>query len=143
MTSPTGLLSQTTPRHAANFELMSRLTAALAAGDWEATAALLHPDFVFHQPDALPYGGVYKGVEGFRTCFERVAGGDLVTEQTDLLRTYFSEDPDSLMLEFLFRGVDRRSGERFASKAAEQLEFRDGKLVAMTLYWLNIPPQHD
>jgi ketosteroid isomerase-like protein len=128
-----------TPKHEANHEVKTRFVNALFANDWDTVAALTHPDFELREPDALPYGGVYKGVEGFKRCWELIPQASHVTEHLDTIRNHFSEDPDSIVVELEFRGRRRDTGEQFASKVMEQFEFRDGKVVAIVLYWFNIP----
>jgi ketosteroid isomerase-like protein len=113
---------------------------ALFSGNWEVMAGLVHPDFELREPDALPYGGVYKGLDGFKKCWELIPQVSHKADHLDTLRTYFAEDPDSIIVELDFVGSRRDTGEKISSKVMEQFEFRDGKIVAITLYWFNIPP---
>ena len=129
-----------TPRHHANNDVKTRFVDALFANDWSTMAALVHPSFELREPAALPYGGIYKGIEGFKTCWELIPRSSHVTEHLDTLRCYFTEDPDSILVELDFRGKRRDTEEKFASKVMEQFEFRDGKISAISLYWFNIPP---
>jgi hypothetical protein len=55
------------------------------------------------------------------------------------LRVFFTEDPDSIIVELDFRGSIRGTGEKIASKVLEQFDFIDGKISAITLFWFNIP----
>ena len=78
----------TTSEHAANLALKKRFVAALSAGDWDTGASLMHPDFELREPDALPYGGTYKGIEGFKQCLGSIAAAHKTT-QMETLHTYF------------------------------------------------------
>ena len=128
-----------TPAHHANNETKTRFVDALFAGDWETMATLVHPDFELREPAALPYGGIYKGIEGFKQCRNLIPQSSHVTEHLDTLRCYFTEDPDSIVVELEFRGSRRGSGEKIGSKIMEQFDFRDGLISAISLYWFNIP----
>lgn len=128
-----------TPEHAHNNEVKTRFVDALFRNDWEAMAPLVHPDFELREPAALPYGGTYKGLEGFRECWELIPQSSHRTEHLDTLRCHFAEDPDSIVVELEFRGSRKDTGEKFASKVMEQFEFRDGLISAITLFWFNIP----
>jgi ketosteroid isomerase-like protein len=128
-----------TPQHEVNHQVKTRFVDALFANDWGTMATLVHPDFELREPAALPYGGVYKGLDGFKRCWELIPQASHVTEHLETLRTFFSEDPDSIVVELDFRGSKRSTGEKFGSKVMEQFDFRDGKIVAITLYWFNIP----
>jgi uncharacterized protein len=128
-----------TRAHHANHDVKTRFVDALFAKDWETMADLVHPEFELREPDALPYGGVYKGLEGFKKCWELIPQSSHVTEHLDTLRCFFTEDPDSIVVELQFRGSKKDTGEKFASKVMEQFDFKDGKIIAITLYWFNIP----
>jgi ketosteroid isomerase-like protein len=126
-----------TPQHHANNDVKIRFVEALFANDWEAMAPFVHPDFELREPDALPYGGVYKGLDGFKKCWELIPQTGHKTEYLNTLRCYFTEDPDSIMVELETRGTNH-SGKKFASKVMEQFEFREGKILAISLFWFNI-----
>ena len=128
-----------TPKHHANNEIKTRFVDALFANDWDTMAKLVHPDFELREPVALPYGGTYKGIKGFKDCWDKIPQSSHKTEHLDTLRCYFTEDPDSIIVELEFRGSRRDTGEKFASKVMEQFEFKDAKIIAITLYWFNIP----
>lgn len=142
---PTSLISQgngvpsMTSAHRHSHEVKTRFVEALFAGDWDTMASLVHPEFELREPDALPYGGVYRGIEGFRRCWELIPQSSHQTEHLDTLRCYFTEDPNSILVELEFRGARRDTGEKFASKVMEQFELQDDKIIAITLYWFNIP----
>jgi len=129
-----------TPEHYTNHETKTRFVDALFANDWDTMATLVHPDFELREPDALPYGGIYKGIEGFKACWDLIPQSSHVAEHLDTLRCYFTEDPNSIIVELDFRGSRKDTGEKIASKVMEQFEFRDGKISAIVLYWFNIPP---
>jgi uncharacterized protein len=132
-----------TPAHHANHDTKSKFVDALFANDWDTMARLVHPEFELREPDALPYGGIYKGIEGFKQCWELIPQSSHVAEHLDTLRCYLTEDPNSIIVELDFRGRRRDTGEKIASKVMEQFEFKDGLISAITLYWFNIPPFKD
>lgn len=132
-------LFELTLRHQANLDVKKKFVAALAAKDWDEAAKYVHPDFELREPAALPYGGVYKGMSGFRECLEKIPKISHRTERIEILRTYFTQDPDHLFSELDFAGVRVDTGERISSGVVEKFEFRDGKISAIVLYWFDIP----
>lgn len=55
--------------------VVGRLVDAVSVMDAEALAAVLHPRVEVIEPEGLPYGGVYRGVEAFFTdLLPRIAG---------------------------------------------------------------------
>lgn len=141
----TSLLSQgngvpvMTPEHHKNNEIKTKFVDALFANDWDTMAGLVHSEFELREPDALPYGGIFKGIEGFKECWDAIPQSSHRTDHLDTLRCHFTEDPNSIVVELEFRGTKLTNGEKFASKVMEQFEFKDDKIIAITLYWFNIP----
>ena len=127
-----------TPQHQANYDVKGRLLAALGKGDWDAAGDLLHPDFELREPERLPYGGVYKGAEGFRKCLGLIPQAQTST-RFETLHTYFTSDPDRIFSESEWAGTLKKSGRQAATKVSELFEFRDGKVLAITVIWFNIP----
>jgi ketosteroid isomerase-like protein len=128
-----------TPQHHHNADVKTRFVDALFKNDWDTMSTLVHPDFELREPDALSYGGIYKGLDGFRKCWELIPEAGLQTEYLNTLRCFFTEDPDSIIVELETRGTVKQTGEKFASKVMEQFDFKDGLIVAIVLYWFNIP----
>jgi len=127
-----------TEAHRRNNDLKTRFVDALFKNDWEAMAPMVHPDFELREPVALPYGGTYKGLNGFKHCWELIPASGHKTEYLNTLGTYFTEDPNSIFVELDTRGTSHK-GEPYASKVMEQFEFRDGLISAIILFWFNIP----
>lgn len=128
-----------TPQHWANHETKTRFVSALFANDWDTMATLVHPSFELREPEALPYGGIYKGLDGFKKCWELIPQSSHKAEHLDTLHTYFTESPDHIFVELDFRGTRRDTGEKIESLVMEKFEFRDGKISAVVLFWYNIP----
>jgi ketosteroid isomerase-like protein len=111
---------------------------ALVAGDFAGMEQLADPDFEIREPAALPYGGIYKGVEGFRKCLGAIQGFHKTT-RLDTLNTYFAPGADSMVTEMEWAGIPHNTGQEVSSKVLEQYEFRNDKVLAITLYWFDIP----
>ena len=54
-------------------EVFAELQRAFGAGDPEAIAAVLHPDFEIEQPSSFPHGGRFRGLEGMGEMSRRFA----------------------------------------------------------------------
>ena len=126
------------PEHKAIADIKARFVAALGAGDWDGVAELVHPDFELREPAALPYGGVYKGIDGFKQCLGLIQAAHKTTN-LETWHTYFAAEPDRMIGESFWRGIPHGTGREAASKVIEQFEFRDGRIAAITVYWFDIP----
>ena len=58
----------------ANLELSQRFYQAIFSGDWAFIAANTTDDFAVVEAAGLPYGGTWKGVEGFQKLFAAMGG---------------------------------------------------------------------
>lgn len=103
-----------------------RFLAALRAGDTAAMGDMLHPDFELVEADSLPYGGSYRGLDGW-LALTRTVTATFVGFRLELLDVA-GEGADSIVLHFAISGRGRRSGTSFASRVLEYWRFRDGKL---------------
>lgn len=127
-----------TEAHKRNNDLKTAFVDALFKNDWETMTTMVHADFELREPKALPYGGTYKGIEGFKHCWDLIPASGHKTEYLTTLGTYFTEDPDFITVELETRGRSHK-GEPYASKVMEQFEFKDGLISAIVLYWFDIP----
>lgn len=122
-----------------NVAIKDRWVEAVFAGDKDTLRELADPELELHQPPGTPYAGIYRGSDGFLEFLDRfTAAYDLESlEQTAL---YVEQsDPDRLALGFHIRGVLRDSGRAFESPQFECWDFRDGRIVKITVFWFQPP----
>lgn len=128
-----------TDRHRQNLEVKQRFVNALFVNDWDEMARLVTDDVELREPEALPFGGVYKGLAGFRECWDKIPLVSHKTTSIETLHTYLTRDPDHLWVELDCRMVRNDNGEAMDGIVMEKFEFRDGRISAIVLYWYNIP----
>ena len=56
-----------------NRELVLGALDAVKSGDIDGFMSVMHPDLSIHEPEHLPYGGIYKGGAGFLRLFAEAA----------------------------------------------------------------------
>lgn len=122
----------------ANLAIKDRFTAAVFSGDRDVMQGLLAPDFELHQPSGLAYSGVYTGADGFLVFLGKFM---LVYEikQLENTRTFIGQDPDDIVLEFVFRGTFKPTGQPFNTTLLEHWRYREGKIVLIKPYWFEMP----
>jgi ketosteroid isomerase-like protein len=121
-----------------NLRVKDRFVAAVFAGDKATMHDLLDASFELHQPPGLAYAGSYAGAEGFLSFLAKfMATYDIeALVNTD---TFIAENPDRTVLEFKFTGKLKASGEKFATTLLECWEFRQGRILRITVYWFAMP----
>jgi uncharacterized protein len=110
-----------------NLALVTSMYDAAKRGDLDTFVAALSPDVVVIEPAFLPYGGTYRGVEGFLSLF-----GDLATTfhvaGLNVDRVIAHGD---IVLGFLrMPFADRKS----VLDVIEQSTVRDGKVTEMRIF---------
>jgi ketosteroid isomerase-like protein len=121
-----------------NLEVAERFTNAVYKGDQQTLKSLLDPDFTLRQDRALPYGGVYKGADGFMT-FLGAFSKTYEIEALQKTRTFTCDDPDVVVFEFAFRGKQLKAGVKFDTTLFERWTFRNGKIIGITPHWFEVP----
>jgi ketosteroid isomerase-like protein len=123
---------------------VDRFLAAFATGDQALMATLVHPDFEVVQSNALPYGGRYRGIEGF---FEFV-GLFLRTwkiERFEMDRRFDEAGTEpgvqSVALMFHLVGSVVATGEPIDTTLLEHWILKDGMLLLTKPHWFEPPTQ--
>jgi ketosteroid isomerase-like protein len=111
------------------------LIGAVGRQDLAGIQGLIDPSFVIHYDSGLPFGGVYRGVEGFFGVLGQLTGRleDLKTEQLN-----YMEDANGEQYALIIRLTARvaATGQRIETQVSELWTVRDGKAVeARVWYW--------
>jgi ketosteroid isomerase-like protein len=109
--------------------LVQALDAAIESRDAQALRRILHPDFRYHVPAALPGGGVYEGPESLIGMLEYSDG----VYQRGSLR--FDREPaivedDRAAWRFTLTAVTI-TGEAYTNRYACFIKVQDGRIIEM------------
>ncbi len=121
-----------------NLDIQQRFVAAVFAGDTGTLTALCHADFVLEQAPDMPYGGTYRGAEGFLR-FLGIFAETYDLEALEPVRIYATDDPDWLVSEFVLRAAVKASGKRYDTTLLERWQFRDGKVLGVKPHYFGAP----
>jgi hypothetical protein len=106
---------------------------AFRRADSEAMEALLAPDFVLRQADGLPYGGVYRGVEGWRQLLARF--GETWSSLVPTVVTLVGEGPQfGVLVDIAITA--KATGKALNTTIFEFWTMRDGRIAEIRpFYW--------
>lgn len=122
-----------------NLAIADQFVAAVFAGDQATLRTLIDDNFLLKQDKNLPYGGEYRGADGFFTFLEAF-GQAYEIEALEKTGTFVSnDDPNIIVFEFSFRGKLAESGIAFNTTMLEPWTFRNGKVIAITPHWFEVP----
>jgi ketosteroid isomerase-like protein len=122
-----------------NIAIKDRWVEAVFAGDRDTLCRLADPALELHQPPGTPYEGVYRGPDGFLEFLDKfMAAYEL--ESLDQTALYVEQsNPDRLAIGFHIKGTLKATGQAFASPQFECWDFRDGRIVAIRVFWFAPP----
>ncbi|WP_156067412.1 enoyl-CoA hydratase-related protein [Pseudonocardia halophobica] len=115
-------------------EVARRLYSALAGGDRDTLDEILHPDFVGHLADGMPFGigGEHRGAEAMRRSgwggIAKHFAASAEAEQFALL------EDGRLLVTGRYRGHGRRGGGAVDATFAHVVTVQDGRITALDQY---------
>jgi ketosteroid isomerase-like protein len=104
------------------------------ARDWKKLATYCHANFTVRESDALPYAGVYRGIEGFRSLARLIFIESFKDFRVE--PQHYSEGDDHVVLLAAISGVGKKSGIPFSSHLAEIYWFENDLITEIQpFYW--------
>ena len=112
--------------------------AAVFSGDHDEAIkiqkSLLHDDFEIVEAPSLPYGGTYRGLDGWHELIRKIMkiwSGVRVTP----LYTLGEPDGDRFAKMYRLSGASSATGKKFDTTIFELWEFKDGKIHRTRPYY--------
>lgn len=115
-----------------NIEKAQRLYDAIGAGDWATVNTILSPDVVVTEASGLPYGGTYRGHDGFLNLMEKLAE---TWENLRPANLKFAAVDDSVYVDFLLLGKCHATGREVEMPLIEKWNFKDGLVVSGCVFY--------
>jgi hypothetical protein len=113
-----------------NLDLVRRVYDAYAKKDPEAILAPLHDDFEFRQSELVPWGGSYRGREGFVEFLGKItAHVDSVVEIEEIV-----EAGDHVVVIGRSRGTVKATGRPFDVRAVHVWKLHVGRPLSLDVY---------
>ena len=114
------------------FETVRRFNEFLGTGGLEEAIALLDPEIIVREPPGLPYGGEYRGREGFRELASHLA--EFAPKPLGV--EYF--DAGDVVIARMSARFSGRSGRSADVEIADVFRVRDG-LITLTEVFIDDP----
>lgn len=96
-------------------------------------AASFHPEFVFREAESLPYGGDYRGIEGFKDLRRRMAE---VWSDLDANIFDYTASNDRVAVHVLAAFTSRKNGRTLKTQVTEIWTFQEGRIFETApFYW--------
>lgn len=102
-------------------------------GDWDGFCADFDENIQLFEADSLPYGGVYRGVEGAKRLFRSAMGA---WDDFGFSVEQIAAAGDLVFIYVHMTGRGKKTGKSFSYPLTELWRFRDGKVVEFRpFYW--------
>lgn len=108
-------------------DIVTRFYEHMAAGNFTEVLASFHDEAEIHEPECLPYGGVYRGIEGVKQLFSRAA--QYIDTRVFSVEVVCAQGERAVTV---LHTATR--GQRVPVTVAEQVELRDGKLWRVRVF---------
>jgi ketosteroid isomerase-like protein len=119
------------PESSQNKQIIQDAYDAMAGGHVKGFLAALDPEIEVREPDALPYGGVYRGIDELLGMFAK-AGPVLDSSRMVVQALTAEEDRVIALLRIPLRDG---TGEALIS---EHWRLRDGKAFELQVFWFDL-----
>lgn len=119
-----------------NIEVLRSLYDAIAVGNLAKVLTLIdHERLEIREPESLPYGGIYRGVEGFTQCASKLANCWVNVTFRDLSFTASSTE-EAVIASFTLMATARPTGMKVSFAVIELVRFANGKIIMIKpFYW--------
>lgn len=110
------------------------LVAGIRVGDLQAVLTLLHPDVETFEPVSLPYGGTWRGRDGFAALLEQLMGLGAVS----IGDARIHEIDEGLIMEMQISFTSHEDGEVFSTSVVEIDRLQDGLVREIDIYYKDV-----
>lgn len=117
-----------------NVKTVQKIYDAFGRGDVPAVLAQLGPELEIHEPESLPFGGVYRGPQGFLQLLSKIA--ETVRALEIKPERIFGQD-DVVVVMSRLSGVVSGSPERVGTPLIERWTFRDGRPAELWAFYFD------
>lgn len=115
-------------------DVVKQFLQTAVACDWEKLERFYHPQFLVRESEALPYAGLYEGIDGFRKLARLIfleLFNDFKVEPQ-----FYAEGDNHVLLLANISGTGKKTGIYFSSQVAEIYHFEDGLIKEIQpFYW--------
>jgi len=125
-------MSDTDPQR--NLQIVKTMTENGILGRWDIVKPLVADDLVMYVPEGLPYGGTYRGWQGYLDIF--AAMGKFWSEFS-VGPSQFSTYENKVAVISHLKAKVARTGNTISMPLAEVWEIRDGKVSVVTPFYFD------
>jgi len=120
-----------------NRAAMEGFLAAYAARDGAGQFSRMADDVEIHEPDGLPYGGIWRGHDGWRQLARKINETWELEGNLHERRIFGNENDEQFVLSTRLTGKSRKTGERFDMTVLEIWTIIDGKIRSLKPHYFD------
>ena len=110
---------------------------AVANQDEDGQFSRMAPDAIITEPEALPYGGIWRGPEGWQQLSAQIFGTWEMSRNAGQLRIIGGEDDEYFALSMTLSGISRKTGKPFEMSLMELWHVVDGQIRSITPHYFD------
>jgi len=114
---------------------LKSFVAMLNSGRYDEARQMISPEIVIHEPDGIPYGGTFVGLEGFDE-FRRKFGRTWQSWSDGPI--WYSENDGTVVKLNVITAGSRGTGRIYETWLAEFFTFCDGLIVEAKIFYQDV-----
>ncbi|GAA4042483.1 nuclear transport factor 2 family protein [Parerythrobacter jejuensis] len=115
-------------------ELLSQVYAKAGARDWDGVEALIHPDFILHEGESLPFGGQWTGKDALQRCAAAMYG---TWEAASVDIHDITGGDEWAVVVLTLTMTSKKGGAPFQQTVCEAGRFKDGLLHELRIHYFD------
>lgn len=114
-----------------NLDTLAGFVSNFLGGDPTAALEFVHPDIVVQEPESLPYGGEWRGKDGFHELMTKI-GSTVSVEATPL---GMHDAGDTIVAIYQAKFTSRSNGKSVEMPVSEVYGFTDGLISSANVFY--------
>jgi uncharacterized protein len=109
-----------------NIETVQAALHAALLGEYDRLPALIADDFVIYEAESLPFGGVFRGLQGYIECMHGL--NDFWANKGLAAPEFFAVGEDEVIILSIFDGYIKKNGQHVEMPTVSLWNLKDGKV---------------
>ena len=114
-----------------NFQALMGFVENFLGEDFDAAIEFIHPEVVAHEPESLPYGGEYRGKDGFYELMTKI----WATVSVEATPVGMHDAGDTIVAVYQGKFTSKASGGSVEMPVSEVYGFTDGLISSANIFY--------
>lgn len=109
-----------------NIEVVQTALKAALAGEYDRLLAVIGEDFVIYEAESLPFGGIFRGIQGYIECMRGL--NDFWANKGLAAPEFFAVGDDTVLIISMFDGYIKKNSQHVTMPTISLWKLREGRV---------------